>query len=576
MAILLVLIDQVDATVAVLPMIGRLARIHDRMSTQSGSSSGGSSSGGSSSGGSTTNGAKPIGYTSNGSTPNGSTPNGSTATPLEQQEFPALKEFTELTYNLVEAIESSKRILQLNNNEIGVLRESVRSLDLRLSTAADRFDALLKQSLEATSAEIGVLREGLGNVDHRIAGIAQQFDLSSRNAQLATGGEVAGLKESVASLNGRLSALAEQLDASNREGLQSTSGEIAGLKQGVASLNGRLSSLAEQLDASNREGLQTTSGEIAGLKESVASLNGRLSVLSEELEYEQKCRLLDEAKTASLEEQIASGSQLAELDLEGLQQALTATRSQCLMLETQQQALAIKVARLIKRADQQVSPSPSLNVAGSANTPPPGAALKAGGDSASSELLSREPRTQHQTNESKNERLPPSARAAKPLRVAAATQQRGSAKVFPLFVAGVAASALLGSSLIFINPDLFGQPEAATPAKTDPLTRDPLPASSNGALPPGPAAAISKPAPAAKARLSITCPGVCWVEVRRVADGKMLYDNLLKGSVQFAIGNGLNVSSGRSDILKLRINDGAPFLLNEREMLSSRLIKPPS
>ena len=530
MAKLLVLIDQVDATVAVLPMIGRLARIHDRMSTQSGSSSGGS----------TTNGAKPIGSTSNGSTPNGSTPNGSTATPLEQQEFPALKEFTELTYNLVEAIESSKRILQLNNNEIGVLRESVRSLDLRLSTAADRFDALLKQSLEATSAEIGVLREGLGNVDHRIAGIAQQFDLSSRNAQLATGGEVAGLKESVASLNGRLSAL------------------------------------AEQLDASNREGLQTTSGEIAGLKESVASLNGRLSVLSEELEYEQKCRLLDEAKTASLEEQIASGSQLAELDLEGLQQALTATRSQCLMLETQQQALAIKVARLIKRADQQVSPSPSLNVAGSANTPPPGAALKAGGDSASSDLLSQAPGPQHQTNESKNERLPPSARPAKPLRVAAATQQRGSAKAFPLFVAGVAASTLLGSSLIFIDPDLFGQPDAATPAKTVPLTRDPLPASSNGALPPGPAAAISKPAPAAKARLSITCPGVCWVEVRRVADGKMLYDNLLKGSVQFAIGNGLNVSSGRSDILKLRINDGAPFLLNEREMLSSRLIKPPS
>jgi predicted nucleic acid-binding Zn-ribbon protein len=531
MAILLVLIDQFDATVAVLPMIGRLARIQDRMSTQSGSSSNGSSSGGS-----TANGSTPIG-----STPDGSTPGGLTASPLDQLEFPALKEFTELTYNLVEAIESSKRILQLNHNEIGALRESVRSLDLKLSTAAERLDASSIQSLKATRAEIEVLREGLGNVDLRIAGMAQQFDLSSKNAQQATGGEVAGLREN------------------------------------VVTLNGRVSSLAEELDASKREGLQVTSGEIAGLKESVASLNGRLTGLSEELADEQKCRLLAEAKTASLEEQIASGTQLAELDLEGLHQALVATRSQCLMLETQQQALAIKVAGLIKRADQQASPAPSLNIAGSAIATPDGAALEAEGDSASSDLLSRVERPQPQTNEGKNEGLSPSARPAKPLRVAAATQPRRSAKAFPLFVGGVAASALLGSSLVFIDPDLFGQPEAATPAKTVPQTREPLPAaSSNAAPPPGPAAAINKPAPPGKARLSITCPGVCWVEVRRVADGKMVYDNLLKGSVQFAIGNGLKVSSGRSDILKLRINDGAPFLLNEREMLSSRLIKPPS
>jgi hypothetical protein len=81
-----------------------------------------------------------------------------TASPLDQLEFPALKEFTELTYNLVEAIESSKRILQLNHNEIGALRESVRSLDLKLSTAAERLDASSIQSLKATRAEIEVLR----------------------------------------------------------------------------------------------------------------------------------------------------------------------------------------------------------------------------------------------------------------------------------------------------------------------------------------------------------------------------------------------------------------------------------
>ena len=51
---------------------------------------------------------------------------------------------------------------------------------------------------------------------------------------------------------------------------------------------------------------------------------------------------------------------------------------------------------------------------------------------------------------------------------------------------------------------------------------------------------------------------------------------MLKGSVDFPIGKGLKVYSGRSDILKLKINDAAPFVLNAREMISSRLIKPPS
>jgi hypothetical protein len=51
---------------------------------------------------------------------------------------------------------------------------------------------------------------------------------------------------------------------------------------------------------------------------------------------------------------------------------------------------------------------------------------------------------------------------------------------------------------------------------------------------------------------------------------------MLKGSVEFPIGKGLQVSSGRADILMLKINDGAPFVLNAREMISSRLIKSPS
>ena len=79
-------------------------------------------------------------------TPNGSSPNGFTASPSDLLEFPVLQEFTELTSKLVEAIESSRLILQRNSNEIGVLRESVRSLDLRLLGIVQQVDVSLRKA----------------------------------------------------------------------------------------------------------------------------------------------------------------------------------------------------------------------------------------------------------------------------------------------------------------------------------------------------------------------------------------------------------------------------------------------
>ena len=460
---------------------------------------------------------------SGGSTPNGSTPNGFTASPSDLLEFPVLQEFTELTSKLVEAIESSRLILQRNSNEIGVLRESVRSLDLRLS------------------------------------GIVQQVDVSARKAQQAPSEEFAGLRESVASLNGRLSALAEQLEALTREGVQATNGEIAGLQESVASLNGRLSALAEQ---------------------SVEEKQARIQV---------------EARTASLENEFASGSQVTELDLPGLQQALVATRSQCLMLETQQQALASKVEGLIKRADQKAAPAPSANDAESVDRDSHGTAHQPQSQSPhdqsphdqSSDVQSNDVQSKRVSlaiapvfplygAAAQIERLTPSPEPVEPSQGFAAPLRRGSALTLPLFVGGVAASALLGVGLVFVGPKLFREPEPGTPAKSVPLPQNPLPANAKTSSSLGPVAAVSKPAPPAQDKLKIDCPDVCWVEVNRVVDGNTFYASMLKGSVEFPIGKGLQVSSGRSDILMLKINDGAPFALNAREMISSRLIKSPS
>ena len=452
----------IDASVAGPLTIEWLPRIHNKMSMQIKSSSGGS-------------------------TPNGSTPNGFTASPSDLLEFPVLQEFTELTSKLVEAIESSRLILQRNSNEIGVLRESVRSLDLRLS------------------------------------GIVQQVDVSARKAQQAPSEEIAGLRESVASLNGRLSALAEQ---------------------------------------------------------SVEEKQARIQV---------------EARTASLENEFASGSQVTELDLAGLQQALVATRSQCLMLETQQQALAIKVEGLIKRADQKAAPAPSANDAESVDRDSHGTAHQPQSQSPhdqsphdqSNDVQSNDVQSKRVSlaiapvfplygAAAQIERLTPSPGPVEPSQGFAAPLRRGSALTLPLFVGGVAASALLGVGLVFVGPNLFREPEPGTPAKSVPLPQNPLPANAKASSSPGPVAAVSKPAPPAQDKLKIDCPDVCWVEVNRVVDGNTIYASMLRGSVEFPIGKGLQVSSGRSDILMLKINDGAPFALNAREMISSRLIKSPS
>ena len=376
---------------------------------------------------------------SGGSTPNGSTPNGFTASPSDLLEFPVLQEFTELTYKLVEAIESSRLILQRNNNEIGVLRESVRSLDLRLS------------------------------------GIVQQVDVSARKAQQAPSEEVAGLRESVASLNGRLSALAEQ---------------------------------------------------------SVEEKQARIQV---------------EARTASLDNEFASGSQVTELDLAGLQQALVATRSQCLMLETQQQALANKVEGLIKRADQKAAPAPPAIDAESVDRDSHGTAHQPQSQSPhdqsphdqSSDVQSNDVQSKRVSlaiapvfplygAAAQIERLTPSPGPVEPSQGFAAPLRRGSALTLPLFVGGVAASALLGVGLVFVGPNLFREPEPGTPSKSVPLPQKPLPANAKASSSPGPVAAVSKPAPPAQDKLKIDCPDVCWVEVNRVVDGNTIYASMLK------------------------------------------------
>jgi hypothetical protein len=70
------------------------------------------------------------------------------------------------------------------------------------------------------------------------------------------------------------------------------------------------------------------------------------------------------------------------------------------------------------------------------------------------------------------------------------------------------------------------------------------------------------------------CAEPCWLDIRTADSGKRVFYKLLKGTANFAVGTGLDVFSGRADLLKVRINEGEeqPFLPGQ--VVGSRVIRP--
>jgi hypothetical protein len=148
------------------------------------------------------------------------------------------------------------------------------------------------------------------------------------------------------------------------------------------------------------------------------------------------------------------------------------------------------VEGLIKRADQKAAPAPPAIDAESVDRDSHGTAHQPQSQSPHDQS----PHDQSKDVQSKRvslaiapvfplygaaaqiERLTPSPGPVEPSQGFAAPLKRGSALTLPLFVGGVAASALLGVGLVFVGPNLFREPEPGTPAKSVPLAQNPLPA----------------------------------------------------------------------------------------------------
>ena len=79
----------------------------------------------------------------------------------------------------------------------------------------------------------------------------------------------------------------------------------------------------------------------------------------------------------------------------------------------------------------------------------------------------------------------------------------------------------------------------------------------------------------AQETVQFRCNQPCWLDIRTADSGKRVFYKLLKGSTaNFAVGSGLDVFSGRADLVKVRINDGAEEPLLSGGVVGSRVIRP--
>jgi hypothetical protein len=92
---------------------------------------------------------------------------------------------------------------------------------------------------------------------------------------------------------------------------------------------------------------------------------------------------------------------------------------------------------------------------------------------------------------------------------------------------------------------------------------------------PNPAQPAASPEPVqAQETLQLSCRQPCWLDIRTVDSGKRVYYSLLKGTANLAMGSGLDVFSGRADLVKVRINDGPEQPLLSGRVVGSRVIRP--
>lgn len=121
---------------------------------------------------------------------------------------------------------------------------------------------------------------------------------------------------------------------------------------------------------------------------------------------------------------------------------------------------------------------------------------------------------------------------------------------------------LLGLRMFVPNPSLSGPGSPPNTGAENMPTSQPQTRSASAA------------ASAGNGTLHLRCDQPCWLDVRELPGNKPLVAKNLRGNLSLPIGTGLDVFTGRGDLLKVRINDGpetqfSTRIVGKREFLPS-------
>lgn len=449
-----------------------------------------------------------------------------------------LAELTTMVYTMLEA--ASQSLLQSTKN-INSIQEAHVALEKRLI------------SLESQGASIG----GLSNDEHK----AKLIDFVSRLDQY---------ENSLKCSNKLIADLQEQLPIIQRKlaDLESATSNPGPLPVDLSSFEAKLASL-EQLAT-------PLSTQFAAIQDALLGIEKRTMQEREEMErFEVRVQILEQQLTKV--QHLAPGDALTRTRLQGLEQLVEQTRLWLLREEQQLSALGSQAESPDDSGSADVKSSP----AEAAHCDPDPA----------DELQLADPEPQiGNLQESSDTLLSADSPAADPQQVnePPSPVKPGRSKPIIATIAGAVVVASFVGVLAAKPPvprsggnaierakqaETMGEGPNVQTQQSEQMTRED---GSNGRLlPAAKSTARAAVATSRKDLLKLFCADPCWVEVSDSRDFHTLYQGMLKGPATFPLAMGLRVSSGRADILKVRVNDGPVAVLDPNHMVSTRLFLPP-
>lgn len=151
--------------------------------------------------------------------------------------------------------------------------------------------------------------------------------------------------------------------------------------------------------------------------------------------------------------------------------------------------------------------------------------------------------------------------------------RNGRQALIPTLLTALAGGLLGGGLVLALMPWHSGRLQNLGPGAVAPVA---VLESGSGETPPGEAPPDQSEPEAGQAgeTVQFRCNEPCWLDIREAESRKPVFANLHQGTAQFAVGRGLDVFSGRADLVKVQINNGAeePFLPSG--VVGSRVFRP--